>query len=132
MGADFINATVPISRTRAEAIQALHELSNESIALALYNTNLDSEWDDDEEFWSFPEDADPQIKRDAIMPELEKYVTSIVLLRGFATTTFCSSVPAVCRGAILPSLWMNYLSSTSWALPTTPTRSWLGLTGQPI
>jgi hypothetical protein len=74
MGADFINATVPISRTRAEAIQALHELSNESIALALYNTNLDSEWDDDEEFWSFPEDADPQIKRDAIMPELEKYV----------------------------------------------------------
>lgn len=73
MGADFIGASVPISRTRAEAITALHKLSDESIVLALSNTHLDSEWDDDH-FWEFPEDGDPQIKRDTLLPELEKYV----------------------------------------------------------
>lgn len=74
MGADFIHGACPISRTREEAIEALHSLSDADISLALYNTNLDSEWDDGEEFWSFPEGDEPQIKREAIMPELEKYV----------------------------------------------------------
>ena len=73
MGADYIGATVPISRTRAEALRVLHELPDETIVLALMNTHLDSEWDN-ETFWDYPEDGDPQIKRDTLLPELEKYV----------------------------------------------------------
>lgn len=73
MGADFIGAIVPISRSRAEALRVLHELPDESIVRALSNTNLDPEWDDDH-FWDFPKDGDPQIKRDTLLPELEKYV----------------------------------------------------------
>ena len=74
MGADFYGTVVPISRTREEAIEALHALSDTSIFVALYNTHLDFEWDDNEQFWSFPEGDEPQIKRDTLLPELEKYV----------------------------------------------------------
>lgn len=74
MGADFIGSFVPVSRSLPQALEALHALSDAQIKSALHNTNLDSEWDDGETFWVFADDGDPQINREALMPELEKYV----------------------------------------------------------
>jgi hypothetical protein len=73
MGADFVGATVPISRTRHQAIKALHELTDEAITLAVRNTNLDPEFDDGH-FWSFDDNGEPQMIRETLIPELEKYV----------------------------------------------------------
>ena len=81
MGADFIGAVVPITRTREEALEVLRTLSEDSIKLALHNTTLDSEWavegDDDDEgvFWSFPDDGgEPTLIMKNIIKELEKYI----------------------------------------------------------
>jgi len=73
MGADFIGASVPVSRTRDEAIKALHELNDEAIKLALRHTNLDPEFDDGT-FWSFDDNDEPQMIRETLIPELEKCV----------------------------------------------------------
>ncbi|MGA0847937.1 MAG: hypothetical protein ACO395_04700 [Pontimonas sp.] len=73
MGADFIGASVPIYRTRDEAIKALHELNDEAIKLALHNTNLDPEFDDGT-FWSIDDNGELQMIRETLIPELEKCV----------------------------------------------------------
>jgi hypothetical protein len=73
MGADFIGTIVPIRRTRDEAIKALHELNDEAITMALRHTHLDPEFDDGH-FWSFDDNGEPQIIRETLIPELEKYV----------------------------------------------------------
>lgn len=82
MGADYIGAFVPVTRSREEALDVLRSLPNDSIERALRNTNLDSEWDDglDSEwddgktFWIFPDDGPAYINRETMIPELEKYV----------------------------------------------------------
>lgn len=73
MGADFIGGFVPVSRTRDEAITALHELSDEAILNAIYNTHLDPEFAD-EDFFIWSESNVDGINRETLMPELESVV----------------------------------------------------------
>lgn len=77
MGADYVGAFVPVTRSRAEALNALHDLSDEAIMQALKYTNLDWEFDEGD-LYIFPEPDAPEptgINRTNMMPVLEALVT---------------------------------------------------------
>lgn len=80
MGMDFVGAVVPITRTRKEAIEELHKLSDERIIESLRDTNYESSFF--EELYTWPEDNDyasepTGINREVMMKELETLINVV-------------------------------------------------------
>lgn len=78
MSMDFIGAVVPITRTREEAIEALHELSDEHIMESLKDTIYDASFS--EELYTWPDriSSEPTgINREAMMKELEPLINTV-------------------------------------------------------
>lgn len=78
MSMDFIGAVVPITRTREEAIEALHKLSDERIMESLKDTNYDASFS--EELYTWPDSLSSEptgINREAMMKELEQLINVV-------------------------------------------------------